>query len=427
MAPKTSSETSWIKALLPFKMAEGAATPAIPLVGAMLGGSALAIGFMEFLFSMFTMLGGYVWGRTSDETRKRKAFLVLALFLGAGSVVGIGLAPHFGALMGWRALMGFALAGIMSVGGALIADQTRLEELGAKLGRFTAVGGLGYALGLVVAAFLLWDKVGIPLQPVLLLVGAFAILSSLLAFVLIRESLSHLVREDVHRLLSNLFDPVMMPVRSRAFSWGGADASRERSHTEQRAWTYLGSTFLHFLATGSVMVLLPLYIVELGSSEMVVFLVFIVHSGVAAAAFAPLGSAGDKIGFRTTQLSALTLRGLAFAALALPFLRSSLAVAGVMVLVGVTFGALQATGPAALLREMAIRDRGELNGFYRIASAFGLAVGGLVAGIVVEFVGFPELFVTAASLTAVAGVLTAVIVYPKDRDQVTSTPSPAAT
>ncbi len=408
-------------------MAEGAAAPALPLVGALLGGSALAIGFMEFLFSMFTMLGGYVWGRTSDQTRKRKAFLVLSLFLGAGSVIGIGMAPHFEALVAWRALMGFALAGIMSVGGALIADQTRLEQLGSKLGRFTAVGGIGYTLGLLVAAGLLWDGIGLPLQPVLIIVGVFAVLSSLLAFVLIRESLSHLLREDVHRFLSNLLDPLMMPVRSRAFTWGGASAKRERSNAETRAWTYLGAVFMHFLATGSVMVLLPLYVVALGSSEMVVFLVFIVHSAVAAAAFAPMGSAGDRIGFRTTQLSALGLRGLAFAALALPFFRSTLAVAGVLVLVGLTFGALQATGPAALLREMAIRERGELNGFYRIASAFGLAVGGLVAGVVVEFVGFPELFVTAAVLTGAAGVLKAAIVYPKDRKQVDATPSPVST
>lgn len=371
----------------------------------------MMIGVMEFLFSFFLMLGGYAWGRSSDQTAKRKVFLVLALFLGAGGVIGIGLAPGFGVLMVSRVLMGFALACIMAVGGAMVADRTPSDSLGSSLGRFVTVGGVGYTLGLLVAGLLVWDRVGVPLQPVVVVAGVFACSSGVAALVWVREASPSLEGRDVRCLFGNVWVPLLWPFRALAASWM-VFGRRRVSRVEHRAWAYLGSTCLHFLATGSVMVLLPLYLVGLGAGDLFVFGVFIIHAAVAAVLFAPFGRAADRVGFKPTQIGALGLRALAFVALAVPVFASPGMVALVLVVVGATFAALQGTGQAALMREMAFRERGELNGLYRIASALGLAVGGLVAGGMVHWFGFGALFVVAGLATVGAGVVKLRVVYP---------------
>lgn len=407
------SRATWIPAFFPIKVAEGAVGPLIPVYAAVLGATASLIGVMEFAFSAAAMLGAFVWGRTSDELGKRKPFIVLGLAWTGVFLGGIAFARGGFDLVFLRAGMGFFMAAFVTVSGALLADQSRPERVGSRMGLLNAVGGTGYTAGLLLSVALLtaWGFGGV--EEVFLLGGGLGLVSALLAIALVHEPAFLLRRREVHRVFRNVTVPFVMPIQRRTFSPMILFHRPKRSDFERRAWAYLGAILLAFLATGAIFVLLPLYLLEVGASPSGVFIVFLVHAVVSTVAFLPAGMLADRVGYRKVQLSAMAVRAIAILAMALPILRNPTGVAFGLSLVGATFAVLATTGPAALLRGMAIRAKGELHGLYALMSGFGMALGALGAGLVVELVGFAVLFGLAGGVTAAALGVMAVAVYPR--------------
>ncbi|MFQ6012913.1 MAG: MFS transporter, partial [Thermoplasmata archaeon] len=117
--PKATGQR-WVKSIIPFKVADGTSGPAIPLYAHSLGLSLSQIGFMEAGFSLASIIGGFLWGRASDELRKRKAFLLLG-FGGIAVVLFLLVyATTPAQLTALRVLHGFFLAAFVSVSGALL-------------------------------------------------------------------------------------------------------------------------------------------------------------------------------------------------------------------------------------------------------------------------------------------------------------------
>ncbi|MBN1785516.1 MAG: MFS transporter [Candidatus Methanofastidiosa archaeon] len=71
----------WYYYYIPFKMGQANLGVLIPLFILNLGGSAKEIGISSMLFSLVTIIATIIWGRFSDETGKRKPYIVMG-FLG---------------------------------------------------------------------------------------------------------------------------------------------------------------------------------------------------------------------------------------------------------------------------------------------------------------------------------------------------------
>lgn len=419
--PVTASEASggdgmplWPVSLIPLRMGEGLVGPLIPVYAAtFVGATAGAIGLMEAIFSGLGILGAFVWGRTSDEIGKRKAFIVLGFLGTAIAFLGMFLAERFWHLLAWRSFQGFAIAAYAAAGGALIAETSKRGNISERMGFKHAVAGGGYVVGLILGAYVALTR---PPQDLFGLAAILTLLSVAGALILVREPEAHLDRDEIHRLFRNMTIPLTMPIQRRVFAPTSWLHRPKLTDLEQRAWAYLGATALAFVGTAAGFVLFPLYLVELGASNSTIFLLYIGNAALSAGLAQPVGRLADKVGFRPLQLGAIGGRSFMFVFLVLPLIPGITAALVFLLLAGATWAVIQATGPTALLRSMEIRKPGELVGLYSAAMGLGSLLGALLGGLLAGAYGFTALFVVAAILVAVALVLMATLVYPRDQE-----------
>jgi MFS family permease len=412
MAPDAT--TRWLASMVPFKSAEGVTAPVVPILATILGAGASAIGVMEFLFQTMMMAGAFTWGHASDRFRLRKPFLVAGFALAGLGILGMGLAPNFATMLPSRMVMGFGMASIGAVGGALLADLSEARDLGSRIGLLNAVGGVGYTVGLVGGGLVVYWYTD--LAPGWLFTGAglLALVSIPMAVRLVREPDDIAEGDGTDLAYADEDTPTIEVTQDRTYSPFVFVHRPEELSMTRRAAAFLSSIFLVYLSMSAVMVLLPLYLLEVGGgSEAAVFLVFVVHSAVSAFSFTPAGRLADRIGYRTTQVSAMTLRMVAFAFLAMPLFATTGPIAGVFVVVGVSTAVIASTGPATLFKGMPFRERGELSGIFNVATGAGKATGSITAGLIVAFAGFPSLFLLATMMTGAGTMVTAYIAYPE--------------
>lgn len=404
-------EMRWTRAAIPQRMGEGATGPLVPVYAATFAGASPALlGVMEAANSGTAVLGSFVWGRTSDEAAKRKPFLVLGFTLTCVALAGMALAPSFWGLVGWRALQGFATAAFAAVGGALVADRSRGRDLAARMGHLQMVGGLGYVAGLALGAAIVLVR---PTRDLFGVAALLAMVSAVLALLLIREPDAHLRRGDVHRLFRNVTAPVMGPVQRRIYAPPVMLHRPKLTAVERRAWAYLAAIFITFLGTSSGFVLFPLYLASLGVSNALIFVLFLTNAGLSTLLYQPAGRLAERLGYRKLQLSAIGTRSAMFLFLAFPFARNVPSAVVFLLFAGASWAVLSTTGAAALFRGMEIRKKGELIGLYHGALGLGSLAGALLGGLLAQAVGYATLFLVAAALVAVGLVVTATVVYPR--------------
>ncbi len=411
MAP--DAETRWLSSMLPFKSAEGVTAPVVPILATVLGAGATAIGVMEFLFQVMMMVGAFAWGHSSDRFRMRKPFLVAGFVLAGLGILGMGLAPDFATMLPSRMAMGFGMASIGAVGGALLADLSKPSELGSRIGLLNAVGGAGYTIGLVGGGFVVYRWTDLPLGWLFAGAGLLALISIPMAGWMIKEPESIDEDEGANVAYEDESTPSIDVTQDRTYSPFVFVHRPKHLSMTRRAAAFLSSIFLVFLSMSAVMVLLPLYLLQLGASGAAVFVVFVVHAAVSAVSFSPAGRLADKVGYRTTQVSAMTLRMVAFALLAMPLVASIGPISGVFAFVGVSTAVIASTGPATLFKGMPFLKRGELSGIFNVATGAGKAIGSITAGLIVAFAGFPALFLLATMMTGAGTMVTAYVAYPE--------------
>lgn len=411
----------WPMAFLPEKVGEGLIGPLLPIYAAtFVGASAAKIGLMEASFQALAVLGAFAWSRTSDEVSKRKAFIVLGFIGAAISLVGMAFAESFWALFAWRAVFGFMAAAYGAIGGALVADQSTPATIGDRMGLLRMVAGIGYVGGLVVGALLLLVR---PSFELFALAGVLSLVSALAALWWIEEPSSYLERDEVLRLFRNVQIPFSMSVQRRLYTPTVFLHRPKLVGTERRAWAYLAAIALSFVGTTAGFVLFPLYLSDIGLSRSVIFALFILNSSLSALLYRPMGRLADRIGYRPVQLGAIGTRSAMFIVLLVPFLPGLPAAAIFLSLAGISWAVLNTTGPAALFRGMAIREKGELIGLYTVAAGSGSFVGALLGGFLAGRAGYTVLFTVSAVLVALSVVVLARVVYPRDGEEMAASPT----
>lgn len=411
----------WPLTFLPEKIGEGLIGPLLPIYAAtFVGASAAKIGLMEASFQALTVVGAFAWGRTSDEVVKRKAFIVLGFVGAAISLVGMAFAESFWALFAWRSVFGFMAAAYGAIGGALVADQSTPATIGDRMGLLRMVAGIGYVGGLVVGALLILVR---PSFELFALAGVLSLGSALAALVWIEEPSSYLDRDEVLRLFRNVQVPFSMSVQRRLYTPTVFLHRPKLVGIERRAWAYLGAIGLSFVGTTAGFVLFPLYLSQIGLSRSVIFALFILNSSLSALLYRPMGRLADRIGYRPVQLGAIGTRSAMFLVLLVPFLPGLPAAAIFLSLAGISWAVLNTTGPAALFRGMAIREKGELIGLYTVAAGVGSLLGALLGGFLAGRAGYTLLFSVSAILVALAVIVLARVVYPPGEEEMGISPT----
>lgn len=411
--------SGWPYAFLPMRMAEGLTGPILPVYAiTFAGASAMRIGLMEASFQLLAVLGAFVWGRSSDQVAKRKAFILLGFAGGAVSLLGMAFARSFWVLFAWRSVFGLMSMAYGAAAGALVADESTEATIGARMGRLQGVSGVGFVLGLTLGVGLAFVQ---PTRTLFAVGGVMSAASLGLGLFWIQEPSSHLTQREVHQVFRNFKIPFQMSVQRRLFNPAALLYRPRLQGVERRAWGYLLAIFIAFLGTTAGFVLFPLYLFEAGLSESVILGLFILAAAISAVLFGPAGRLADTIGFRPLQIGAVGTRSGMFLLLLVPVFTPFFAAVLLLVLGGITWAILNTTGPAALFKGMRIRDKGELIGLYNIAVGLGSLGGALLGGLLAGLAGWRWLFASASGIGLVSVVVLARVVYPP---QEASTGSP---
>ncbi|KTD18557.1 multidrug efflux system protein [Legionella lansingensis] len=154
---------------------------ALPFIQKELNASVLELQWVMNIFGMILCMFLIAAGQAGDLFgRKRVFFLGFALF--AGGALGAGGSPSIEWLIFFRALQGFAVAIIFTIGVALLPQAFPEEEQAKAIGVYSAFNGAGLAigpfLGGVLISFLSWRWVfwiNIPIIIIGILMCAFTL------------------------------------------------------------------------------------------------------------------------------------------------------------------------------------------------------------------------------------------------------------
>jgi YNFM family putative membrane transporter len=146
----------------------------LPELGRDFGVSPSTAGLTISVVVLAIAAGAWVWGPLSDRWGRKRS-LVLASWLLVLPTIGAGLAPSFGVLLGFRALQGFVMPGLLTVGVPYVIEAFTPAIGGLAMGYYVAAlvcGGLLGRVGVALVAAAVGWRWGIGGLAALPLAGA---------------------------------------------------------------------------------------------------------------------------------------------------------------------------------------------------------------------------------------------------------------
>jgi MFS family permease len=367
-------------------------TASMPLFLADLTGSKFRVSLVLSLAGVSGVLVppivGYLSDRTSTRFGRRAPYVVSGML---GVLVCVLALPHTAALGSaalLSALMYFSLRTAETPFLSLLPDITPREQRATASGVMNLVGSVGLILYFV-AGWLVWER-----DPSLmfLLVATVSFGFTLACVVRIREPA-----------------PPGLPAAALG-TWASYLQSLAR---ERNAARFLVAQFFWWLGFWMISSFLVLFAAEeLAVAPGRSFLMPLVFSVVATVAMLPMGILGDHFGRKgilTCMIALWVLLGVALG-LSQGFVQALVAVG----LSGVPFAAVMAVGYAFLLDLIPKERTAEFVGIGVLTVAAALVVGPLIAGQLIDALGYRSLFPVAAAFQLVGVLLLQLVKPPHD-------------
>ncbi|MBL6959186.1 MAG: MFS transporter [Rhodospirillales bacterium] len=174
----------------------GVIIPLLPFYAEHYQASPEVVTMVMATYSLAQFIAAPFWGRVSDRLGRRPVLLVSL----AGAIVSyiwLGLADSLWALFAARALGGF-MAGNISAAFAYMADITTPANRAKGMGLIGAAFGLGFIAGPAIGGILAGaDPVNADFQTPAFAAAGLSAVALLMAFVLLKESLSQEIRDRI--------------------------------------------------------------------------------------------------------------------------------------------------------------------------------------------------------------------------------------
>lgn len=408
---RPSSSDMWFISYLPLALSDGLSSPLIPLFAlAVYSNSALVVAGVIAASSVSEVPFTILWGNLSDRVHHRKFFLV-ASFLGTGvCLIAMPFSRTFGEYVAINVLAGLATAASAPIGTMLLLETRAKRWWPRDIGLFGLISGVGTVLGLSIGA--VWLIIIAPgggvtqtlddsLQGLLILSGALAIVSGVIAWRYIEEPGSRLERKSVAELLQ-LQRGVVERLRGyRRRVLDIVDLARGAEEPVPRAeWVFLAALFV--MSIGFQIFYGP-FVFFLSSSsggglaQADIFLIFLASAAASTALFYHSGLAVERASPKWVFIGSLAARVAIIPAFLLavahyPDDPRALTILFVLLngLMGVTWAFLSTASTVFLVRLVGITNKGKALGLYNALAGFGGLSGTLFGG---------WLYVTSGSAT----------------------------
>ena len=425
---RPSTSDLWFLAYLPLAVSDGIATPLIPLLALQhFGASAFVVTIIIAASAMSQVPFTILWGNLSDRVAHRKYFLVGSFLATGVSIIFIALASDLLTFFWLNVVEGLASAASAPIGTMLLLETRHKRWWPSDIGLFGLISGIGttagLALGFVWLFVIGYSQPAISVMTALLLVsGALALVSAVIAFAWIEEPTTRVERKSVAALI-NLNRGVVERIRRvRARVVGLVDLTRAKSERlPGRELLFLAALgvmsvgfdifygpFPVFLWQNAQLNDAGVFIVYLGASAASTALFF--HSGKAVETHSPKSVFLQSLGGRVL-LMLLFLWGPIYILFGLgsPALLAWLTLLNA--LLGVTWAFVSTASTLFLVRLVGRSARGRALGLYNAIAGAGGLIGTLLGGWLYATYGVHFAYSIAAVTVAAGGALLLPIPY----------------
>ena len=425
---RPSSSDLWFFSYLPIAIADGIATPLIPLLALQefrldAFGITIIIAASGMSQVPFTIL----WGNLSDRVAHRKYFLVGSFCATGVALILIALATDVLTYFWLNVAEGLACAASAPIGTMLLLETRHKRWWPQDIGIFGLISGLGTTAGLALGFVWLFvigfhASITTVMVGLLILAGALAILAGVTAWAWIEEPVVRLERRSLADLLNLHRGVVERLRRTRSRVLNIVDLTRSSADPIPRR------EILFLLALGVMTVgfemfygPFPVFLTQVTQfSDSSVFVVYLgaaaastalfFHSGKAVERHSPklvfLGSLGGRLLLMLLFLwvPAYVVLGLGSGGLAswMTLLNA---------LMGVSWAFISTASTLFLVRLVGRSGRGRALGLYNAVAGFGGLLGTLLGGWLYANLGVGVAYTLAAVTVAVGSVLLLPIPY----------------
>lgn len=413
----TPTDDRWLYAWATGYAAVGAASLLFPLYALALGADAFHVGLMAASAAFAGVPGAILWGRLAGRTKRRRPFVVVALWASAGVLIA---APFLSAplsLVGANAFLWFFVAAAAPVLNLVVVEGVPPDEWDGRIARLNALQGYGWLAGLLVGT--IWTVVAPsyfgPVGAQRYLLGGLGALS-LVAVALFRRWYPAAPTTSPDRFARIYHD-------LRREGWGAGRTIRAMPYGQSRIYWGLrslepgglrdkfGGPLLGYLAATTLFSAgfsifwgpMPAYLFDLGFDNGTIFVLFLVSTVGSTVCYEPVGKLMTRFAPHGLQMSALGLRASLFVVTA--FVGGTLLLGTAFVAIGVTWAVIAVTTVGIVTRLAPESLRGDALGLVAALAGLGGGVGNAVGGLVVDAFDPLTTFGLAAGVVVAGGIL----------------------
>lgn len=404
------SKNTWYLGYLSSNAAGGLTTPMIPLfVTVFLGLNVFDVGITSAIASAASVPALIFWGLLSDRYRKRKIFIIVG-FLGGFLTLLPMIYVH--ALMDYiLVLVAFQIISMASVpvSTMILIENSSEDKWSGVMGRFNFVASMGTVIGLAfgtvfIAFFASYS--GHILVDIYLISAFIYLLSAIVIFLVIPEPKRTLSRRHLNNIHSVRIMERIRFFPSTIIHFAGFRNGKNPLNRELRF--YLFCTFLLMFAFQLFFVPYPVFAIQrLGANEVEIYIMYILNSGLGALTYQYTGRVNNRIGIRRSLTIALLARiGIfsTFGVVTFIMSHTSMWVFTALIVYGAlgslwSFIGIAETASVSLKSPKA--SRGKTIGYYNSLNGAGQIFGGLVSGVISQYIGYSVDFLVAAILVII--------------------------
>lgn len=418
-ATDTPTNDRWLYAWATGYAAVGGASVLLPLYALALGADALYVGLMASTAAFAGVPGALLWGLLAGRTKRRRPFVLVALWATAGVLLVSPLLDSPALLVVANAALWFVVSAAAPVLNLVVVEGVDADAWDGRIARLNALQGYGWLAGLLVGT--VWTVAA----PRYLSMGPLAAQRTLLT------ALGGLTVVAVILFRGWYPDrPTTSPDRfARIYrgldrtGWGAGRTIRAipygpsriywglRSMRPGRLRDKFGRPLLGYLAASALFSAgfsvfwgpMPAHLVNLGFDDGTVFVCFLVGTVGSTVCYEPVGKLTERYAPHSLQMGALGLRALLFVATAV--VAGALLVGSAFVAIGVTWAVIAVTTTGIVTRLAPESVRGDALGLVAALAGIGGGVGNAVGGAVAAAAGPLVTFGLAGGVVVLGGIL----------------------
>ncbi|MDD1776720.1 MAG: MFS transporter [Candidatus Helarchaeota archaeon] len=413
---QTASKDFWIYAFLPFSAAMAASGTLISLfiISTTIGGTVSDIGFISALTTLVSLPLTFIWGKLTDDTGKRKIFILIAFISGFGIL----FCYFFAVNLTWLVILGILSGLLLGAGDTAktmyIFDKYPPDLWEEKISKYQQRSGIGACLGLVAGG--LFQTFLNDYALFFLICAILCAVSAIIGFFIIKDVSKEKILQKIEKTaLINLdlafYSTLVQPRKILSYK---VEAKDQETPTKKQFTATLGLFFLGgftlFLASNLVFTPLAAFVTqEVTIPVSYYFWIFIGYYLVSIIGYTFAGNWIDRKGNRKILLIGNLLRISIYAVFVIfSLIFFVLGMVGSLILViillifsGLSYS-LQNVALQNCLPRLVQKNMGEILAIYSIIVGISAIIGSFFSGLIAESLGYSWLFVFSVIFAGVA-------------------------